>query len=314
MATVYEILGIKPQDDFAVLRKAYLSKAKAVHPDKNKESNEKEFKDLQTAWTLINDEKKAKLYFSWFQNFREKPDFTMGGPENAVGSQTQKAAYSQTQLQDAMSWWTFCATKFYANPGNIQTEYRYQHATGFHRGALNLWSMIERQVSKHKNYVERVLEFKTLYHQQLNKGEGTNYQFSLVNHNTKCDFPDSYYKMEAVSRARHSNEDPLLDVARGLLNDYTKGNSTTRRFFHGHWNRHHVEAVGYIVNAIDNKKINNMEDLILILRCVELKNPTPSGSLFRRINFIENMYFDRLESSKSASAEKDLPSDTVLKV
>lgn len=81
-----------------------------------------------------------------------------------------------------------------------------------------------------------------------------------------------------------SAKNPLLG-ARALLNDYTKNDSAISRFFHGHWNRHHVLEVARIVKMIDRHEIANASDLLFSLNQIQLVNP--HGSLARRINFIE---------------------------
>lgn len=93
--------------------------------------------------------------------------------------------------------------------------------------------------------------------------------------------PASY---ETFFRNNDTPEDNLRNV-REFLNDYTKNNSCISRFFHGHWNRHHVEAVNAIVKKIDNKKLGTVEDVMNELKSIKLCNP--NGSLAKRIYFIE---------------------------
>lgn len=81
-----------------------------------------------------------------------------------------------------------------------------------------------------------------------------------------------------------SKNDPLAN-ARALLNDYTKSNSALSRFFHGHWNRHHVQEISKIVSEIDNNTLQNIDDLMKKLKSIKLANPI--GSLAKRIRFIE---------------------------
>lgn len=94
------------------------------------------------------------------------------------------------------------------------------------------------------------------------------------------DYPDSYHRLYANGRSP-------IDSACQLLKDYTKDNSTVKRIFYGHWNRHHVVEVNKIVEQINANQITDMEDLLGKLKSV-LKNNT--GSLHRRIAFLEMKY------------------------
>ncbi len=81
--------------------------------------------------------------------------------------------------------------------------------------------------------------------------------------------------------------------ARKILDDYTKSNSAVSRFFHGHWNRHHVTEVHAIVMRIDGKngkQITSTNELIAELRRITLSNN--NGSLARRLDFITDNFLD----------------------
>lgn len=120
----------------------------------------------------------------------------------------------------------------------------------------------------------------------LNTIQGTTRQFqSLLKTIRTNPFPASY---ELLTR----DQDPLLK-AQKLLNDYTKGNSIISRFFHGHWNRHHVPEVHRIVQRIGTASTNGihtMDDLLIALKSITLVNP--NGSLSRRIAFLESVYYE----------------------
>lgn len=79
----------------------------------------------------------------------------------------------------------------------------------------------------------------------------------------------------------------VLKDARELLNGYTLNNSAIRRFFTGHWNRHHVVAVNKLVVQIDKEQIKDVAELIK--RLDEIKLVNPHGSLARRIRAIKDM-------------------------
>ena len=77
--------------------------------------------------------------------------------------------------------------------------------------------------------------------------------------------------------------DEPFDQAIALLTDYTKNNSTITRFFHGHWNRHHVAEVTEILNKIENGTIDTVDAIIENLEAIDASE---SGSLYRRLQFI----------------------------
>ena len=104
---------------------------------------------------------------------------------------------------------------------------------------------------------------------------------------------NSHYKrpvLKAETRASYEalyqSKQDALDSARALLNDYTKSYSFWNRFFHGHWNRHHVPEVNAIVKQIDQECISSVDELLKKLASIKLVNPE-EGSLARRILFIE---------------------------
>ncbi|MFT4059835.1 MAG: ankyrin repeat domain-containing protein [Legionella sp.] len=89
-----------------------------------------------------------------------------------------------------------------------------------------------------------------------------------------------------------------MEKARALLNDYTKNNSALNRFFHGHWNRHHVHKVSMIVNDITNHIINTPQELLERLKAINPQNKT--GSIARRTQYIEEIIFaDSLSNTTS---------------
>ncbi|MBY0542719.1 MAG: DUF5617 domain-containing protein [Sphingobacteriaceae bacterium] len=89
-------------------------------------------------------------------------------------------------------------------------------------------------------------------------------------------WPESYF-----SFLKATNN---LQQARELLNDYTKDDSALRRFFYGHWNRHHTDAIARLVYYIDNDLISNVDDLNFELEQIKLSSQT--GSLARRFSFL----------------------------
>ncbi|CDZ78437.1 Ankyrin repeats (3 copies) [Legionella massiliensis] len=72
---------------------------------------------------------------------------------------------------------------------------------------------------------------------------------------------------------------PLLK-AQAILKDYTKSDSAIKRFFTGHWNRHHVDEVSLILQS----RYKSLEELLARLSQIDLLNP--KGSLARRIIYM----------------------------
>ena len=67
--TFYEVIGVDPKAEVAVIKKAYLKKARVLHPDNNRnlskaDSNKRsrEMQELNIAWGTISDETKRKQY------------------------------------------------------------------------------------------------------------------------------------------------------------------------------------------------------------------------------------------------------------
>jgi hypothetical protein len=110
--------------------------------------------------------------------------------------------------------------------------------------------------------------------------------------------PSPVRASQSVHGLFHDKSKEELSFARAVLNDYTKNNSALRRFFTGHWNRHHVVEVNALVVQIDQGKINTAADLLQKLKEIQLVNP--NGSLARRISLIER----RNPSSENESAYK----------
>ncbi|KTC65059.1 Uncharacterised protein (plasmid) [Legionella adelaidensis] len=102
---------------------------------------------------------------------------------------------------------------------------------------------------------------------------------------------------------------PLLS-ARELLNDYTKGNSCVKRFFYGHWNRHHVAEIAKIVDQIDKGDIRSAADLMDALNAIVPGNP--KGSFARRREFTEQRFIDCkvLPPTYKPLAERKMPAES----
>jgi len=64
--TYYEILGVRPDEDVAAIRKAYVALAWSYHPDRNTGANEAEatrrMRALNEAWATISDENLRRDY------------------------------------------------------------------------------------------------------------------------------------------------------------------------------------------------------------------------------------------------------------
>ena len=65
----YDVLGVRPGADIAVIKKEYLKKARLLHPDNNLrltqqelKRRERDMKDLNAAWTIISNPEKRNNY------------------------------------------------------------------------------------------------------------------------------------------------------------------------------------------------------------------------------------------------------------
>ena len=70
MATIFELLGIEPTNDFKHVKKLYLTMALAIHPDKHMQSSldvqqakHKAFTALNNAYSLVNEPLKLQAYY-----------------------------------------------------------------------------------------------------------------------------------------------------------------------------------------------------------------------------------------------------------
>ncbi|STX27805.1 Dot/Icm secretion system substrate [Legionella beliardensis] len=104
-------------------------------------------------------------------------------------------------------------------------------------------------------------------------------------------FPKSY---KEITEKLQDNDNATFDQALAILKDYTKSDSYlpgATRFFSGHWNRHHIDAVDEIIS-----KSTNLPGLLDALHNIKLGNPT--GSLARRIRFIEHLAYENENKQK----------------
>lgn len=100
----------------------------------------------------------------------------------------------------------------------------------------------------------------------------------------KPTWPQSYYDLTKTAR----NAQDTKEIARLLLDDYTKGGNAVRRFFSGHWNRHHVGKVHKIVGKMtDENSPISLKEAIKELRLISKES---TGSLAKRLHFIEIMH------------------------
>ncbi|KTD10750.1 hypothetical protein Lgra_1716 [Legionella gratiana] len=61
-----------------------------------------------------------------------------------------------------------------------------------------------------------------------------------------------------------------------------------KRFFTGHWNRHHVSDVDKIVKKIDNGGFKDSAELVTEIDNLTIsKKANPTGDLKQRLNFIK---------------------------
>lgn len=108
-----------------------------------------------------------------------------------------------------------------------------------------------------------------------------------------------------------TTEAELMQGARAMLDDYTKGNNAVKRFFHGHWKRHHVVAVNKIVDYMqpdrtDWRKITTLDTLRRELNKIKPENP--NGSLARRIRYINQRILLASQANPRLSLSKTVQS------
>ncbi len=80
MADYYSLLGVSRDCSDAELKKAYRRLAKKYHPDVNKEASaEDKFKEIQTAYDVLKDSEKRKLYDTYGNDWDKAQQGGFGG-------------------------------------------------------------------------------------------------------------------------------------------------------------------------------------------------------------------------------------------
>lgn len=151
-----------------------------------------------------------------------------------------------------------------------------------------------------KLYIPMCFSLDALTHRAPFKPERSNSQTATNKSQfAPCSFfSSSNYKASYMSTWNRPLGESKIRKAKALLKDYTKENfflgSFAGRVLSGHWNRHHVRGVSRIITQINENKYTQIEDVIAALKDL---NPTPGGSLCRRIQFIE----DQIDTQTTAT-------------
>ncbi|MWX48765.1 DnaJ domain-containing protein, partial [Francisella tularensis] len=90
MADYYSLLGVSRDASEADIKKAYRRLAKKYHPDVNKEKGaEDKFKEIQTAYDVLGDKEKKKLYDTYGENWDKVQQGGFGGAGGGFGGFSQ---------------------------------------------------------------------------------------------------------------------------------------------------------------------------------------------------------------------------------
>lgn len=103
MADYYSLLGVGRDASDADLKKAYRRLAKKYHPDVNKEKGaEDKFKEIQTAYDVLGDKEKRKLYDTYGENWDkvQQGGFGGGGPGGGFGGFSQGGGSQGFSFED----------------------------------------------------------------------------------------------------------------------------------------------------------------------------------------------------------------------
>jgi len=86
MADYYSLLGVSRDSSEADLKKAYRRVAKKYHPDVNKDAGaEDKFKEIQSAYDVLGDPEKRKLYDTYGENWDKAQQGGFGGSQGGFG-------------------------------------------------------------------------------------------------------------------------------------------------------------------------------------------------------------------------------------
>ncbi|MFC3909196.1 DUF5617 domain-containing protein [Legionella dresdenensis] len=113
---------------------------------------------------------------------------------------------------------------------------------------------------------------------------------ALAQAKKRNNFPKSYQKI--YHDPAYEND---MAKIKALLKDYVKQSdcipSEVNRFFHFHWNRHHIDKVQDVIEKVESGEIKTAEELIISLHEIyDEKSVNQAGSLARRIAFIKQQY------------------------
>lgn len=101
MADYYSLLGVSRDATEAELKKAYRRLAKKYHPDVNKEKGaEDKFKEIQTAYDVLGDKEKRKLYDAYGENWDKVQQGGFGGTGGGFGGFSQGGGSQSFNFED----------------------------------------------------------------------------------------------------------------------------------------------------------------------------------------------------------------------
>ncbi|MBK2028647.1 DnaJ domain-containing protein [Francisella noatunensis] len=101
MADYYSLLGVSKDASEAELKKTYRRLAKKYHPDVNKEKGaEDKFKEIQTAYDVLGDKEKRKLYDAYGENWDKVQQGGFGGAGGGFGGFSQGGGSQSFNFED----------------------------------------------------------------------------------------------------------------------------------------------------------------------------------------------------------------------
>ncbi len=130
---LYRLLEISPSATPEVIKKAYRASALKYHPDKtfNNKSLEEKFREVRSAYELLSDEAKRKVYdLTYIDHYRQHHKRSIANARSRSNAakpkttpETYLKAFRQSKINaDALKWYEPAPDKIFININNLLSD------------------------------------------------------------------------------------------------------------------------------------------------------------------------------------------------